>query len=87
MERTYIYGLVIISFVLTNFVAFLDEGIRNFEYLTRISDWVALILYTTVFLILPLLIFFLVKKNAKKRFVVSLLGFTPGILLIALQLL
>ena len=87
MMRKYILLLVLISFVLTNIVAFLDEGIRTFVYLSRLSDWVALILYTTVFLILPLLIFLLVKKKAKRRFVVSLLGFTPGILLIVLQLL
>jgi len=84
MERKYVFGLVLISFILTNLVAFLDEGIHSFEYLMHAGDWVALIIYTILFLIIPFLIFFLYKKNLKIRFLVSILGFTPAILLIIL---
>ncbi|MCB0446164.1 MAG: hypothetical protein KDD03_01370 [Gelidibacter sp.] len=85
MERNYTFTLIIISFLLTNVVAYLDEGIRTFDYLMRFSDWVALIIYTTLFLAIPFLIFFLVKKNEKKRFILALFGFVPVIILIVLQ--
>ncbi|WP_456437956.1 hypothetical protein [Psychroserpens sp.] len=86
MEGKYAFGLVVISFFLTNLVAFLDEGIRSFEYLNHAGDWVALAIYTVLFLIIPFLIFFLIKKNLKRRFLFSLFGFTPTILLTVLQL-
>lgn len=84
MERKYVFGLILISFILTNMAAFLDEGIRSFEYLTYGGDWIALVIYTILFLIIPFLIFFLNKKNLKTRFLVSIIGFTPAILLITL---
>jgi hypothetical protein len=85
MRHNYIFALFIISFLLTNVVAYLDEGIRTFDYLTHLGDWIALIIYSILFLAFPLLIFFLVKKNEKTRFKSSLLGFAPVILLILLQ--
>ncbi|OUR91656.1 hypothetical protein A9Q87_10145 [Flavobacteriales bacterium 34_180_T64] len=86
MERTYVIKLVVISFLLTNSVAFLDEGIRTFDYLKHIGDWIALLIYTLLFSILPILIFFMSKKNFKDRFYWSLLGFIPVALLIFFQL-
>ncbi len=86
MERKFTLLLLLISFALTNVVAYLDEGIRNFEYLTQLGDWIALIMYTVGFLILPLLIFLLLKKGDRKRFSYSLLGFAPMIMLIIVQL-
>lgn len=86
MERKYLFSLIFISFFLTNLIAFLDEGVRSFEYLTQPGDWVALVIYTVLFLIIPFLIFFFIKKNLKKRFLLSLFGFTPTIVLILLQL-
>ena len=86
MQRKCVFGLILISFILTNFVAFLDEGVHTFEYLSRSGDGVALVIYTIVFLIIPLLIFFLVKVNLKRRFLYALFGFTPPILLMLLQL-
>jgi len=86
MERKYILLLVLISFLLTNIVAYLDEGIYSLDYLSHLGDWVALIIYTTAFLVIPLLIFFVVKKRVKHRFTFSLLGFAPTLMLILLQL-
>jgi len=86
MERKYILLLVLISFLLTNLVAYLDEGLRDFDYLKHLGDWVALIVYTAGFLIIPLLLFFIRTKKLKERFAFSLLGFAPTIMLILLQL-
>lgn len=86
MERNYVLRLVLISFVLTNIVAYLDEGIRTFDYLSQPGDWIALIIYSILFLIVPLLMFFLIKMNPKQRFTYSLFGFLPPFLLILLQL-
>ena len=57
MQNKYIYYLIIINFLGTNVVVFLDEGIHTFEYLTRFIGWVALLLYIMLFLILPLTLF------------------------------
>ncbi|MCB0382547.1 MAG: hypothetical protein KDD05_04405 [Psychroserpens sp.] len=78
--------LVIISFILTNVVAFLDEGIQTFDYLNHVADWFALILYTILFLIFPLVIFYRTKYSVKRKFEYALLGFIPVVLLILLQL-
>lgn len=86
MKGKYVCALIFISFILTNIIAFLDEGIRSFEYLNHAGDWVSLVIYTLLFLIIPFLIFLLTKKNLKRRFLFSLYGFTPIILLIMLQL-
>lgn len=86
MVRKYILGLAIISFLLTNVVAYLDEGLRSFDYLRHAGDWIALILYTTIFLIIPLLLFFGNKRSYKDRFAFSLFGFVPTIMLILLQI-
>ncbi len=86
MEQKYIIGLVVISFILTNAVAYLDEGLRNFDYLNHLGDWIALIMYTTAFLVIPLLLFFGVRKKLNNRFAFSLFGFVPTVLLILLQL-
>lgn len=77
MEKTYVLWLVVISFFLTNIVAFLDEGLYSFKYLTRLGDWVAIIIYTALFLLIPFLIFFWIKKSEKVRFINSLFGFAP----------
>ena len=74
-------GLLIISFLITNLVAYLDEGIRTFEYLTHIGDWIALLFYTSLFLSIPLIIFFLVKSE-KWRFYLALTGFLPALFFI-----
>lgn len=86
MQSKCAWLLVFISFLLTNIVAFLDEGIRTFDYLTRPGDWIALIIYTIFFLCIPLAIFFLLKRDEKHRFLYSLFGFVPVLLLILMQL-
>ena len=86
MEKKYIFGLVLISFLLTNIVAYLDEGLYNFNYLSNGGDWFALIIYTIVFLVIPFLLFFGIRKKLNKRFEFSLLGFIPTIMLILIQL-
>jgi hypothetical protein len=86
MERKYILLLVLISFLLTNVVAYLDEGLHSFEYLNHGSDWVALLVYTIIFLIIPLILFFGIRKSYKGRFTFSLFGFVPTVMLILLQL-
>ncbi|MCK7589341.1 hypothetical protein M0G43_02020 [Subsaxibacter sp. CAU 1640] len=86
MEWKYTGYIVLISFLLTNCIAYLDEGIRTFDYLMRLSDWVALFIYTALFLLLPFAIFFISKSNIKWRFSKALLGFAPAIILIMLML-
>lgn len=86
MERKYIVWLIIISFLLTNAMAFLDEGLRSFEYLKHLGDWVALMLYTFAFLIIPILLFYGINKSYKNKFVFSLFGFVPTLMLILIQL-
>lgn len=81
MLRKQLLGLIVISFIITNVVAFLDEGIRTFDYLTRIGDWIALLIYTVLFLILPMIIFFMIKDKSK-RFYGALIGFVPTVFLI-----
>lgn len=83
MEKKHILYLVIISFLLCNSIAFLDEGIHGFEYLTHASDWVALLIYTTIFLILPLIIYS-ASENNNKRFYFALSGFVLPLILIIL---
>ena len=86
MHKKHITELITISFIITNVVAYLDEGIRTFEYLKPPGDWIALLVYTILFLLIPFLFFFINKRKLKTRFMASLLGFTPVFLLILLQL-
>jgi len=55
-------------FLATNILAFLDEGVRTFYYLTHIGDWIALVFYTILFLILPLILYFVYRKIKKETF-------------------
>ena len=82
MKGRHILLLFGVSFLLTNVVAYLDEGIRTFEYLTRLGDWIALVMYTTFFSLLPLVILYLSKGGVKRRFSLALLGFLPVVVLI-----
>jgi hypothetical protein len=59
------------SFILTNSIALLDEGIQSFKYFKHRGDWVALLVYTFLFLLLPLLIFFMGKKSLNLNFRIS----------------
>jgi hypothetical protein len=68
----------------TNILAFLDEGVRTFNYLTHFGDWIALVLYTILFLILPLILYVVFRKS-KKRLLIALIGFTPVLFLIIIQ--
>lgn len=86
MELKYSLSLVFISCILTNTIAFLDEGIRTFDYLLHFGDWIALLIYTFLFLIVPFSIFFLVKKSVKTRFLRALFGFGPAVFLILVLL-
>ncbi len=86
MQKKHILALFVISFLITNGVAYLDEGIRSFDYLISSGDWIALGIYTLLFLIVPVSIYTLSKRPNKNKFLLSLFGFTPPILLIALQL-
>ena len=81
MYRNQLIGLTLISFLITNSIAFLDEGIRTFDYLSNPGDWIALLIYTLLFLIIPLLLFFN-AKHKKHRFKMALLGFLPTLFLI-----
>jgi len=82
MEKKFVLFLLIIAFLLCNCVAYLDEGIRTFDYLKSPGDWVALVIYTKLFSILPFVIFFLSKGKERKRFYFAFLGFIPVLLLI-----
>ena len=81
-----ILKLIFISFLITNILAFLDEGVRSFNYLTHFGDWIALGLYTILFLILPLILYAVFRKS-KKRFLIAIVGFSPALLLIIIQIL
>ena len=86
MQKKHILILVFLSFLITNAIAYLDEGIRTFEYLKSLGDWSALGIYTALFLIIPLSINALFKADIKRKFYISLFGFIPPIFLILLQL-
>jgi hypothetical protein len=86
MTRKYVLFIFLLSFLITNVIAFLDEGIRTFNYLFQTGDWIALIIYTLLFSFLPLLLLILNKKNTRHRFLISLLGFIPPIYIILIQL-
>ena len=86
MTRKYVLFIFLLSFLITNVIAFLDEGIRTFNYLFQTGDWIALIIYTHLFSFLPLLLLILNKKNTRHRFLISLLGFIPPIYIILIQL-
>lgn len=86
MEKKYAFYLIIISFILCNAVAFLDEGLYSFNYLTQLADWAALAMYTCIFLILPVTILLSTKKEPKQGFYASLFGFAPILLLILIML-
>jgi len=85
MERKQIIVLIVISFLLCNVVAFLDEGIKTFNYLTHLGDWITLIIYAIIFLIFPLILFYSYKIS-KFRFLISMIGFAPILFLISIQL-
>ena len=76
----------LVAFAMVNTVAYFDEGIRSFKYLTVPGDWVALIIYTILFSILPLILYYSQKKEAETRLLVALLGFIPVTFLIMLFL-
>ncbi len=82
MDKRYIFSLILISFLLCNVVAYLDEGIHTFYYLTQGGDWSALIIYTALFTVLPITIYSFIKGSFKKRFLFSIIGFAPILLLI-----
>ena len=86
MVKKYIIILVAISFLLTNCIAFLDEGIRTFDYLKHAGDWIALFIYTILFVLIPFFIFFLRKEKPKTKFIISLAGFSPVLVFILIQL-
>ncbi len=85
MEHKQVLALTIISFLLCNAVAYFDEGLNSFNYLTHGGDWVALFMYTVLFLVLPLILFFSFKKS-KLRLPIALIGFAPVVLLLTIQL-
>ncbi len=85
MERKPLIVLVLVSFLLCNAVAYFDEGLRSFNYLTQGGDWIALLIYTLLFLIAPLILFYSYKRS-KQRLPIALLGFTPVVILILLQI-
>ena len=82
MEKKFILFLIVIAFLLCNCIAYLDEGIRTFDYLKSPGDWVALVIYTVLFSVLPFVLLFLSKGKEQKRFNYALLGFIPVLLLI-----
>ena len=84
LDKKNIYILILISFLTTNIIAFLDEGLRTFNYLTHLGDWIALVLYTILFVILPLVLYVVFRKS-KKRLLIALIGFLPALLLIIIQ--
>lgn len=86
MQRKYIFYLLSFSFLLTNIVAYLDEGIKTFDYLTRLGDWVALVIYTGLFSFLPIVILILSKGKEKRRLLHAFFGYTPVILLIFMMI-
>jgi hypothetical protein len=86
LDKKNIYILILISFLTTNILAFLDEGVRSFRYLTHFGDWIALLLYTILFLILPLILNVVFRKS-KKRLLIALIGFSPALFLIIIQIL
>ena len=86
MEKKYIFLLLIIAVLLCNSVAYLDEGIRTFDYLKRLGDWSALIMYTILFSGLPFTIFLLSKGLEKRRFYYAISGFLPVLLLILIMI-
>ena len=86
LDRKNIYILIFISFLITNILAFLDEGVRTFNYLTHLGDWIALLSYTILFLILPLILYIVFRKS-KKRLLIAFIGFSPALLLIIIQIL
>ncbi len=85
MERKQLILLIAISFLFCNVAAFLDEGIRTFDYLFQFGDWIALILYSTLVSFFPILFYLNLKKH-KHRFPTSLIGFAPIVFLILIQL-
>ena len=85
MERKQLILLILISFLLCNVGAFFDEGIRTFNYLFQYGDWIALIVYSALFSVFPVLFYLNLKKH-KDRFPVSLIGFAPIVFLIIVQL-
>ncbi len=82
MGKKYIFRLLGISFLLCNAVAFLDEGLYSLHYLTQPDGWGALIIYTVIFMLVPITLFISIKKNVQLRFYISLLGFLPVMILI-----
>lgn len=81
MERKQLIILLVISFLLCNVMAFLDEGIRTFDYLFQSVDWIVLIVYSALVSVFPILFYLNLKKH-KHRFPVSLIGFAPIVFLI-----
>ena len=78
--------ILLISFLLCNLMAFLDEGLYSFNYLTQLGDWVALIMYTIIFAIVPIAILVSSKKPQKQSFYNSLFGFSLAVILILVML-
>jgi len=86
MEKKYISILLGLSFLFCNCVAFLDEGRYSFNYMLQAGDWVAMLLYTALFMVVPLALFISIKKSMKTRFYLSLWGFSPIIIFILLMI-
>ena len=82
MEKKYIIALCVISFLLVNGVGYFDEGTRNFNYLAEPGEWVIILMFTGLGVVLPLTLFVMLKKKIKTRFYRSLIGFSPVVLLI-----
>lgn len=79
MKRKDVIVLLLVSFVLTNILAYLDYDSGNFDYF--IEKWTVVLIMTLIFAILPIVLLLILRKRKYKLYF-SLFGFLPVLYLI-----
>jgi len=80
-KKNDIIVLLISSIVITSFLLFIDEGYYNFKWTTNIEGWIALFIYSMIFLSGQLLFSRLILRKYD-GFVKMLISIIAGPLLI-----
>jgi hypothetical protein len=88
-QGTFIVFAFLFSLALALINAFVDEGIYSFGFLLNPNDVAFILIFSAVFALLPIVLYFLAYVFFKRKNIsvmVGSLGFLPAILLIIVSL-
>lgn len=88
INKTHAFAILGIGLVITMTIAFVDESNYSFRFLTSINEVFNLLFFTGILSVLPILFYAvsLATKRKRQAFYFALFGFSPGLIIIALNL-